>query len=216
MVLPEFMTQDLANWIAGILTLFIFSILYKENPCYRIAEHIYVGSSAAHGIVTTWGNGLRPRFEVNMMQNGEWWMLLPMLLGMLIYFNLYRPMSWLARMPIAFWLGYNAAINISTRILIPMFNDIIASMKPLIVMSGGSFDAWVSFQNIVFVLAISGTIMYFFFTVEQTGILGMASKIGRYAIMLGLGASFGNTVAARVSLLIGRWSFIFSDWLGWI
>ncbi|MCL2548778.1 MAG: hypothetical protein FWE76_06420 [Symbiobacteriaceae bacterium] len=216
MELQSWMTPNTANWIAGILSLFIFSFLYKENPFYRVAEHIYVGSSAAHTIITTWHNGLRPRFEVNMMQNGEWWMLLPCALGLMIYFNLYRPYAWLARMPMAFWIGYNAAVNVSTRIVIPMFNDIIASMKPLIAMPGGNFNFYITVQNIVFFVAITGTLVYFFFTVEHTGIIGVASRIGRYAIMLGLGASFGNTVAARVSLLIGRFAFIFGDWLHWI
>ena len=32
--------------------------------------------------------------------------------------------------------------------------------------------------------------------------------------MVAFGASFGYTVMARVSLLIGRLEYLFSDWLG--
>ena len=33
-------------WVAAFLTLAIFSFLYKDNPFYKIAEHIFVGISA--------------------------------------------------------------------------------------------------------------------------------------------------------------------------
>lgn len=38
----------LGGWIAAFLTLAIFSYLYKDNPFYKIAEHIYVGVSAGY------------------------------------------------------------------------------------------------------------------------------------------------------------------------
>ena len=40
-------------WIAAILTLAVFSFLYRENPFYRFAEHLFVGiaNGVAVGIV---------------------------------------------------------------------------------------------------------------------------------------------------------------------
>ena len=35
------MTQDLGVWVAAVLTLFIFSFLYKDNPLYKFAEHLF-------------------------------------------------------------------------------------------------------------------------------------------------------------------------------
>ena len=35
-------------WVAVFLTLAIFSFLYKDNPFYKIAEHIFVGVSAGY------------------------------------------------------------------------------------------------------------------------------------------------------------------------
>ena len=34
------------TWIAAFLTLCVFSFLYRENPFYRFAEHLFVGSAA--------------------------------------------------------------------------------------------------------------------------------------------------------------------------
>jgi len=211
--LLPFMTDNVSNFVAGILTLFMFSLLYKENPFYRLAEHIYVGTSAAHTVLAAWHNNLKPRITNDIAQQGEWWMILPIVLGLLIYFNLYRPYAWLARMPMAYWIGYSAAIGLSVRTVIPWFVDVMASMKPWVVLTNGSVNLFDSFSNIIFSISILGTIIVFFFTIEPKGFLGSASQLGRYAIMLGLGASFGNTVSSRISLLIGRFEFILTDWL---
>ena len=45
------MTQDFGVWVAAVLTLFIFSFLYKDNPLYKFAEHLFVGVSAGYYIV---------------------------------------------------------------------------------------------------------------------------------------------------------------------
>ncbi len=42
------MTVILGAWIAVFLTLGIFSYLYKDNPFYKMAEHLFVGISAGY------------------------------------------------------------------------------------------------------------------------------------------------------------------------
>ncbi|MFQ6678725.1 MAG: hypothetical protein ACE5D0_10480 [Fidelibacterota bacterium] len=41
-------TAILGAWVAVFLTLGIFSYLYKDNPFYKIAEHLFVGVSAGY------------------------------------------------------------------------------------------------------------------------------------------------------------------------
>lgn len=38
-------------WIAAFLTICILSFLYKDNPFYKFAEHLFVGVSAGYGVV---------------------------------------------------------------------------------------------------------------------------------------------------------------------
>ena len=38
-------------WIAAFLTLCIYSFLYRDNPFYRFAEHLFVGVSLGYSIV---------------------------------------------------------------------------------------------------------------------------------------------------------------------
>ena len=207
------LTPTLGNWLAALVTLMLFSILYKENPLYRIAEHLYVGASAAHGIITTWNNTIKPAIT-SMPTKGTWWEIIPMAVGLLIYFNMYRPYAWIARIPMGFWIGYNAALVLSARQVIPFLNQMTSAIKPLVAMKDGAFILTQSINNILFVSIVLGVLIYFFFTVEHKGIFKYAANYGRLAIMIGFGASFGNTVMARISLLIGRLTFLFGDWLG--
>jgi len=41
-------------WIAAGLTLCVYSFLYKDNPFYKFAEHLYVGVSVGYTIAITW------------------------------------------------------------------------------------------------------------------------------------------------------------------
>lgn len=66
--------------------------------------------------------------------------------------------------------------------------------------------------NVNAAIVVVGTIcglFYFYATREHTGSLRYVSKIGIYFLMAGFGASFGVTVMARISLLIGRLRFLY-------
>jgi len=60
----------------------------------------------------------------------------------------------------------------------------------------------------VMVLAI---LIYFFFSTEHTGVVGVSATLGIYFLMICFGSSFGFTIMARISLLIGRISFLIGD-----
>jgi hypothetical protein len=56
-------------------------------------------------------------------------------------------------------------------------------------------------------------LVYFFFSRAHKGAFGFASRVGVYFLMISFGAAFGYTVMARISLLIGRMSFLIFDWI---
>ena len=68
--------------------------------------------------------------------------------------------------------------------------------------------------NWVIFLGVMSGLVYFFFSKEHTGLFGKASRFGIWVLMITFGASFGYTVMGRVSLLVGRITFLFRDWLG--
>jgi hypothetical protein len=57
------------------------------------------------------------------------------------------------------------------------------------------------------------TVIYFFFTTKKIAVLDAPARFGRLVMMVAFGASFANTVMARVSIFLGRVQFLLGDWL---
>jgi hypothetical protein len=75
-------------------------------------------------------------------------------------------------------------------------------------------DNWfTSLNNILLTVGVITGLIYFFFSKEHKGALGVGSKIGIWFLMISFGASFGYTVMSRMSLLIGRVYFLMGNWL---
>jgi hypothetical protein len=68
-------------------------------------------------------------------------------------------------------------------------------------------------NTVLVLVGVVCTLTYFFFSVEHKGVPGKLAKVGIIFIMISFGASFANAVAGRISLLIGRMTFLLSDWL---
>ena len=84
-------------------------------------------------------------------------------------------------------------------------------MKPLI--PGADVGWWVVVSSLVVLVGVICTLTYFYFSRPHEGALGVSSKIGIWFLMVAFGAGFGNTVMARISLLIARVEFLLYDWL---
>jgi len=69
----------------------------------------------------------------------------------------------------------------------------------------------VNLNQIVILLGVFTVLIFFFFSLEHKKFVGGISRIGLFFIMVSFGASFGYTVMARISLLIGRFQFLIDD-----
>ena len=69
-------------------------------------------------------------------------------------------------------------------------------------------------DSLLLMLGVVSVLCYFFFSAEHKKALGAASRVGIVFLMVSFGASFGYTVMARVSLVIGRFQFLLGEWLG--
>ena len=52
--------EIMGAWLVVLLTLCIFSFLYKDNPFYKAAEHLYVGVSAGYVAVVSFWTQVQP------------------------------------------------------------------------------------------------------------------------------------------------------------
>ncbi len=204
-------------WIAAILTLAIFSFLYKENPFYRFAEHLYVGIANGYAITFYWHRILVPSLfdRVGSAQtpvSTKVWLIAIAIIGALYFTRFIPKISWLIRIPIAIVLGYASGTSIPRAI----DAELIRQAKATIV-TRTSFAHWqAGLWAVIILFGVIATISYFFFSTERKGVLKPLSYTGIIFIMIGFGASFGYTVMARLSLFIGRLQFLLGDWLGLI
>ncbi len=200
-------------WVAAMLTLAIYSFLYKDNPFYKIAEYIFVGISAGYWAIFLWWNYAYPNlFEP--LGKGNYLNIIPIVLGLMMFTQLSRKTAWLVRFPLTFVLGVSLGLQIIAAVEGDMVPQLRGTFSPF--SRGalfGTIDFWSSVGYIVLLVGVLATLIYFFFSKEHKGILGVGARIGVYFLMIAFGASFGYTVMARISLLFGRLHFLLSDWL---
>lgn len=197
------------TWLQAVFTILLLSVVFKDNPAYRFAENTYVGLYAGYTVAVQWFNYIRPSFQLKIMQEGKWWYIVPIIVGLMIYTRYIKPIAWVSRYHICFLLGIGSGYILSTTFK-PMFIDQIrATFLPL----WGTGDWWKSVSNIIYVVGTFTALVYFLFTLEKKGVQGKISGMGRWVMMVAFGAAFGNTVMARVSLFLGRMQFLLGDWL---
>ena len=190
-------------WIASGFTLCIYSFLYGDNPFYRFAEYLFVGVSVGWAMAVVWYNSVIPKIWTPLAENNQYWVVLPCLLGVLVFSLFTKKQSWLVRWPIAFVMGASAGIAVPVDFQGYIFEQLQGSMLTVLNVS-----------NAVAFIGVVTTLLYFYFSKEHKGVFGRFAGVGIWFIMVAFGASFGYTVMARISLLIGRMQFLLHDWLG--
>ena len=198
------------TWLAALLTLCMFSFLYKDNPFYKFGEHLFVGVSAGYCICYEYWNTIQPNL-IDNLKKGNWEYLLPLVLGLFMLSRLFPKIGWLSRWAIAFMVGSGSGLMIITYLQSNFLEQIKSSLFPL----DPAGQAWyVTLDNLLLFIGVVSGLVYFFFSKAHTGVTGVVARIGVVFLMVSFGASFGYTVMARVSLLIGRMYFLMHDWLG--
>lgn len=350
-------------WIVAFFTLALFSFLYKDNPVYKIAEHIFAGLSAGYYVGLIWDTVIIQQLWDPIWQSGKISLIIPGLLGFLMFTRFSKKISWVSRVSLAFVMGTTAGIFLISQlhglvlpqmqstmtpntelvsfatdtyganlrkfeivdsaaeldtladttltrvrpeeapevpvdlppqslsipkgsvtvedpmidrfagdsaVITARFSDTdqpdaskflvtfkvrssdgtfestlvdrvpdgedgvtIAEItpgeylatyvwRPDSVQVTGAYDVYVEierravmvFLTIIVVVGVLSTLIYFYFSKEHVGVLGVTAKVGIWFIMISFGAHFGYTVMGRVSLLIGRVQFLIDDWIG--
>jgi hypothetical protein len=210
-------------WIGAILTLGIFSFLYKDNPFYKFSEALFVGISAGYWFVVTFWQYFMPKLVDNLTLaynellikgriDYHWVYLIGGFLGVLMLLRLVPKVGWLSRWSLAVVVGTTAGLQFTRYLVSNGMIQVKGTILPLLV--GG--NTYATIGNIVIVVGTFCGLIYFFFSKEHKGAFGGAARVGVWFLMITFGALFGYTVMSRMSLLIGRLHYLFSDWLGLI
>lgn len=215
------MIETIGIWIAALLTLCIFSFLYKDNPFYKFAEHLFIGISTGYWAVYYYHNQFIPNLYLPLFKEGHLLYIIPLILGLMMLMRLSPKLGWISRWPLALIVGTTAGYYLVTYLQTNGIEQVKSVFIPIIdVASWRTFQAQPGFLpflqtigNLTVIIGVITGLIYFFFSKEHKGIFGRMSKIGIWFLMIAFGASFGYTVMARISLLIGRMHFLLHDWL---
>jgi hypothetical protein len=199
-------------WLGALLTLMLYSFLYKDNPFYKFAEHLFVGMSAGYWLIYTIFNVLIPNFwnEITGIGDGtpDLFMIIPGVFALFMLARLVPSIAGLSRLALAMIVGTGAGLGLVSTLQ----TNCLSQVEGTIVSLSGTGTAGF-LNNLVLVAGVVCGLVYFFFSKAHKGVVGGAANVGITILMVAFGASFGYTVMARISLLIGQAQFLLFDWL---
>jgi hypothetical protein len=221
-------TTFLWTTFGAFLTLAIFSFLYKDNPFYKIAEHLVVGVSTGYFAMLLWHQGLIQKLWFNRLEDGSWYLLwadssrpeylIPAFLGILMWTRFSKKYVWVSRYPLALYIGISAGLAVPQEMYARVNQQLFATMAKIhwgAFFGTGGFhplDVGSGFSQMLIFVGVISALIYFFFSKAHTGVFGGVAKFGIGILMIGFGASFGFTVMARISLFINRIQFMDFTW----
>lgn len=199
-------------WISAFLTLAIFSFLYKDNPIYKFAEHLFIGVAAGYTLMQAYTGVISPNLlePLHKAFTGEspenFKRLFALVMGVMLLLRLFPKISFVSRMPLALMIGAFAALRMTGLAQ----SDLIEQARGTLVPLRGEHLPWFAwegasvFNHLVLIVGVISVLVYFLFSIEQKGLPKKIAGVGTIFLMITFGSSFGFTVLGRVSLLIGR------------
>ncbi len=181
-------------WLGIFLTFCILSFLYKDNPFYKFAEHLFIGVSVGYLVVQQYTDNLQPKLvdAVQTMEGGELALRLVALVLVALMFvkAISRRWAWLGRYPLAFVVAFYAGLQINAVVTAP-----ICKASVMEVIDSG----------------ITGTISRTIIThgCTQLMVLSMlffgGQTLHNFAIALTIGICFGIYSSVFVAAAIAMW-----------
>jgi hypothetical protein len=178
------------------LILMCWSLLYRENVFYRIAENLTVGCFFGYTLYF----GLRTLYEktfIPLCATGDPSLIIVTVLGIILLLRLVPKVKWVSRLSIAAMTGIAMAIGIRGAISAQI-------IKQVTMESWATGDILTITNNIIVAVFAFSTIMYFIFTREHRGAQGVIARIGRIALMVLFGAILGTFFMANISFAIAQ------------
>ncbi len=200
--------EILGIWVAAFFTFSVLSFLWKDNPYFKFGQQFIVGVVVAHNILfamkSVYDNAVIP-----IMTQGRWTLIIPIILGVLMYTRLHRDYAWASKYPTAVLVGTGTGVMV-TGIL---RGQIIDQAKMTVLDVFKSSNPVDIFNGIIILIGVLTSISFFIFTKEHKGPLGISAKIGRIFLMISLGANWSGETVWYLTQMTGRVMFLWHDWI---
>jgi hypothetical protein len=200
------------------VTVIISYFIGEKYVSFKVISYLFIGVAAGYATIVVIFQVLYPRLVVPLLFPGlgysRIWAIVPLVLSGLMLFKIFPKTSSLGNFATGIIVGSAAGVIIGGAVLGTLFSQgkaaILLFDPELGVQSGRLIDA------VFMLLGTVTTLLYFQFggvrrpgkPVERTRLLGFLSGIGKFFIAVTLGALFAGVIAAAISALAERISFI--------
>jgi len=195
----------LGGLVGTFFIISVLSMLWKDNPIFRIGQQAIIGATMAHYILLNFKSALNN--AVLPMLSGTWWLFIPLLLGVLMYTRLKNDIAWVARYPTGVLVGVGTGVMIAGTLrgqIIDQAKNTVIDLTNSVV--SGNMTGMIN--TLLIAIGVVTAISFFTFTREHVGVLGISAKIGRIFLMVSLGANWSGEIVWYLTQLIGRLSWI--------
>ncbi|MCA9969018.1 MAG: hypothetical protein KC425_02325 [Anaerolineales bacterium] len=207
--------MDVAGFFIGlILTLFVFSYVWKDNPLYRLAVHLLVGVSAAYAAVLIVQQLFLPYYQALRADPANLELisgLVPIVLGLLLVLKRLPRLAWLGTGTMALLMGVGAAVALLGALTGTLWPQVTAVVSDNLIL------------NLLVALLTIATLVTFQFSGRRPGPADSAgewvrpiwqrglAQVGQAVLMITFGALFAAVFNTSLVLLIDRISFFLNQ-----
>lgn len=195
----------LGGLVGTFFIISVLSMLWKDNPIFRIGQQAIIGATMAHYILLNFKSALNN--AVLPMLGGNLLLFVPLLLGVLMYTRLKNEIAWIARYPTGVLVGVGTGVMIAGTLRGQIIDQIKNTVLDL-TNSAVSGNMTGIINTLLIAIGVVTAISFFTFTREHKGVLGISAKIGRIFLMISLGANWSGELVWYLTQLIGRLSWI--------
>lgn len=221
-LLPPTAGDAIGVFVSAILTFMVFTYVFGDNVLFRLAQHILIGTVAAYAVVVAVHSILLGRLLLPLIARSdtEWPLIIPLILGVLLWGKARPHTAWLGNISMGFMLGVGAALAIGGALLgtlmpqlqdtaISLFNRVSVDMTP-------SEQLAQIASNIMIVFGTLGALLSFHFVRGgatawervRNGVLLLWGSLGQLFIWIAFGALFAGFAISRITLLVSRVQFL--------
>lgn len=212
MMLPDTITPDLIGGILGFFfTVSILSYLIGDNPLFRFALHIFIGSASGYVALVTINEVLRPRFVSTFSVKDPLALAIisvPLVLFLFLVLKLRAKISSLGNITIGFLIGVGAGTALGASLTGTLIPQVEATWLSLIPGGDGNL-----INNLIMIFGVVATLVSFQYWLNQkhthenttsSGLIRLTHQSGKGLISIALGAVYGGLIISGIAILTDR------------
>lgn len=209
---------EVISAIVGLtLTLMIFSYLIGDNPLFRVAVYVFIGSASGYAAAVVWHYVLTPKLFEPLTDPAQLLLLVvPLILSISLLAKLSPRISWIGNFAMAVLVGVGAATAIGGALVGTLIPQAMAAMDGLNFRAATGSAFFSVIEGAVMLIGTVLTLVYFQFaakrapdgSVKRNSIVEILAFLGRIFISITLGVLFAGVYMAALTAMIERLSSV--------